>query len=348
MEGEPMLKRILSLGVKNQLAKLLDAGFSRSEAKDLLASCYEVVDTPGGEVILDHAYGSEQPFSLYPVQTAHHVFTSLDLSGARKDLRVLVRDAEDIRAKVEEQWSRLNPDLRSRLKVGFRGQVREYPLERLVKNPFAAGFHKTAGGHEVSLLPNYYRAAQAEFSVPPGFLWFLEPLLVDSANIASDYTAMSVAQHYGLPTPGLDITDELEVALWFAVKAFDANRKTFAPYDWSAMPEEQWPVVYAFSWEPGEYERINAFQELAIQPLRVLQQKCSVLWFGAEEQNGAVTRLLFRFVLQPGFTPHSRLAFGDLFPPPSRDEFYARLLDFKSEHVSNAEELRSVIEYRYE
>jgi hypothetical protein len=57
-------------------------------------------------------------------------------------------------------------------------------------------------------------------------------------------SALALAQHYGLPTSGLDVTDRLDVALFFALMAYrkspDGCRATYTPTDFSAGM----PVIY--------------------------------------------------------------------------------------------------------
>lgn len=60
---------------------------------------------------------------------------------------------------------------------------------------------------------------------------------------------MALAQHYGLPSHGLDVTLSLDVATWFATNKF-ASHNTQATYrtlkveDWPLEPS-RWPVVFA-------------------------------------------------------------------------------------------------------
>ena len=127
-----MFKRILTLGVNNQLAELLEAGFSEPEAQRILASGYEVVNASGNAVILDHAYGRNLPYSLYPMQTAHSIFTNLQMIPVRTDLRRARRppghDATPLPYPPGSDWR--TEACRRSSDVGSRSSARAGPVER--------------------------------------------------------------------------------------------------------------------------------------------------------------------------------------------------------------------------
>jgi hypothetical protein len=63
-----------------------------------------------------------------------------------------------------------------------------------------------------------------------------------------DYAIMALAQHYGLPSHGLDVTSDVDVALWFATNKWSegppASYRTLTSDEWGADPA-RWPVIFA-------------------------------------------------------------------------------------------------------
>lgn len=54
-----------------------------------------------------------------------------------------------------------------------------------------------------------------------------------------------ILQHYGvLGTPGLDLTDDLDIALWFATHEVRADPDEKSPKRYHPLPPERWGVVY--------------------------------------------------------------------------------------------------------
>jgi hypothetical protein len=59
---------------------------------------------------------------------------------------------------------------------------------------------------------------------------------------------MALAQHYGIPTHGFDVTTNLDVATWFACNKFASlsdGKSTYRQLDPSSWPNdrEKWPAV---------------------------------------------------------------------------------------------------------
>ncbi len=63
-----------------------------------------------------------------------------------------------------------------------------------------------------------------------------------------DLGVMLLAQHHGVPTHGIDITHDLDVALWFATNRYDPQKDGTAIYRQLSHAEwgddtEKWPII---------------------------------------------------------------------------------------------------------
>ena len=119
----------------------------------------------------------------------------------------------------------------------YRGQGRIYTLERAV-NERRMLFGCDESLKEPSFLPSFLRQNLDYQKVVSA--WhnacsiLLEALFVTHKDELADYRhfekfhllALGLAQHYGLPSVGLDLTDDVRVALWFAIyKATYSNQE---------------------------------------------------------------------------------------------------------------------------
>jgi FRG domain len=162
------------------------------------------------------------------------------------------------------------------------------------------------------------------------------------ADIASplcelDYALMALAQHYGLPTHGLDVTTDLGVAAWFATNRLSitddgaAAYSTLTSVDWPASPAD-WPMLFVHqavthSTEPSlqDCQELEAFGFVAQRPSR----QCARFFLGghSDHQNRLAETLVCAFRLRPG-DYETELTFDELFPSPDEDVAYRLLLDF--------------------
>ncbi|BDV33636.1 FRG domain-containing protein [Methylocystis iwaonis] len=150
-----------------------------------------------------------------------------------------------------------------------------------------------------------------------------------------DYAIMALAQHYGLPSHGLDVTTDIDIALWFATNKWSggppATYTAMAPGDWEREPQK-WPVIFAcqqITHSTGMSlqgcRELNAFGLGALRPLR---QKASFFLGGhGDHQNRLGEAVVCAFRLKPGDWP-TKATFDELFPPPHEDPAYAAMLRF--------------------
>ncbi len=150
-----------------------------------------------------------------------------------------------------------------------------------------------------------------------------------------DYAIMALAQHYGLPSHGLDVTDDLDVAIWFATNKWapgpPANYRSLGSDDWGGDPTG-WPVIFAcqqvthsLGWSLQQCKELGEFGMHALRPLR---QKASFFLGGhSDHQNRLGEAVVCAFRLKPGDWA-TVCTFNSLFPPPEEDPAYAALLRF--------------------
>lgn len=155
-----------------------------------------------------------------------------------------------------------------------------------------------------------------------------------------DYAVMALAQHYGIPTHGLDVTQNPEVAIWFATNVFsrDANTGLFRydalqPENWASSLQDM-PVVFAcqavtntVSSSLIDCEELVEFGFTATRPLA---QSASFFHGGhSDHQNRLAETLVCAFRLRPA-AYDLEVSFESLFPSPAEDPGYKLMLDFSA------------------
>jgi hypothetical protein len=153
-----------------------------------------------------------------------------------------------------------------------------------------------------------------------------------------DYAIMALAQHYGLPSHGLDVTSSLDVAVWFATNRLvigeerRAHYERMAPESWSADPGT-WPVVFAIqtvsSTLSGSVRDCALLNEWGLQTLRPDRQRAKFLLGGhSDHQNRLAEAVVCAFRLAPDRYGVS-VSFEELFPSPEEDPAYRAMLKFE-------------------
>jgi FRG domain len=150
-----------------------------------------------------------------------------------------------------------------------------------------------------------------------------------------DYAVMALAQHYGLASHGLDVTTDIDVALWFATNEWSpgspASYRTMIVEDWSADPTK-WPVIFAcqqITHSTGmSLQGCRELEAFGLSALRPQRQKAGFFLGGqSDHQNRLAEAVVCAFRLKPGSWP-TKSTFDDLFPPPGEDAAYAAMLRF--------------------
>ncbi|WP_158789036.1 FRG domain-containing protein [Granulicella sp. L46] len=180
--------------------------------------------------------------------------------------------------------------------------------------------------------------------------------LATGAASSWDIGVMAIAQHYGIPTHGLDITESWKVALWFATNKYCATDGAKAWYEELSdqhrqTPRESWPVIYVFcpltSTLESSIRHINPLGQLGVDALRAARQKAHFFTGGQGAGTNRLAEALICILrLKPGKWS-SGLTFAGLFPNSTEDHVYGYMLDLKKRYASGpyASFFSRIVEY---
>ena len=208
-----------------------------------------------------HIYGKESDIPFYSGD-------QLENFGF---LRVPFRKIPRIKINNRDELDRFVNSIELRdpnLKLLFRGQNTEYYINRSTKEKELIFADDNA--LEPSLIPSAVRRSVLMEDIMPLWNSMLHSYLgskVFKANSLSSTELMrfksspefalfslSLAQHYGLPSVGLDATDDIETALFFAAYKYQLNMGV-ATYEYNLNNLEKEPVIYVLS--PADRFHLN-------------------------------------------------------------------------------------------
>lgn len=236
----------------------------------------------------------------------------------------------------------------------MRGQLREHRLRRAIPNPVRGN----SDGEEISILPGLYRqrpGAPYSLTAPVQerraievFSREIEPggSIDPLGPLSRDF--MHVEQHYARQTSGLDLTFDVEIALFFATNRFVMTEEKLAHYEPVKSGEHE-GVIYLFRLGSPSVRRtefhIAGFDYFQTHhPLRVIRQVCGLPYFGQYERNIAATDVDTVIELDPDFVGGSQLSPEYMFPNADDDKFYGKLLSLKDRFQAA---LADVVEYEW-
>lgn len=172
-----------------------------------------------------------------------------------------------------------------------------------------------------------------------------------------DVLATGLAQHYGIPTNGIDLTENLDVAIWFALNEIWSfnyhNRRChwYKPIENWRDQTDQMPVIYLIAtdrWLPRHLDQLQNKLPLpeALRPTR----QSAHLHFGGWglQSNTCAEDVVHAIFLAPGFRTREQLATADLFPSRKDDDFYDALLELKAKTaggISSVKGYETIIEF---
>jgi FRG domain len=244
--------------------------------------------------------------------------------------------------------------LRSKDGLFFRGQRQLYPLPRheMVRDLL----YGRSCSKEPSLITAASREAGYDYDkVHFALKTFLEEEVLRRADAGEselleswrreavdpmcrlDSAVLALAQHYGIPSHGLDVTTSVDVALWFATNRYsrdDSGISKYAalkPEDWP-QESDKWPVVIACQTVTQSIEQslhdCDTLEQFGFDARRPQAQSAQFFQGGhSDHQNRLAEAVMCIFRLAPGvYSVKSR--FESLFPPPEDDPAYRVMLRF--------------------
>jgi hypothetical protein len=348
---------------RNSHQKFCETGFSDSEARDLVASGYDVLLD---EIVIDRYYGGALMRCDFRTRFPLRQFRST-FGSQSNGLQVhSVTSSAELFKLIEK----LQAEVGHRLL--FRGQTGHYSINRAVPNPT---FVNTKLG-ETSLLPSVWRRvltqrqnvwhqfrdlSMFEWSTIIYHLYDLQVLreqetaagfpygisdpdeipegerlqsingfhahrqaFLNEYGFGSSAGFLTLLQHYGLYSPVLDLTTDPEVALFFATHKFARLRPTCS-YGFNGTNQRQAIiyVLYEDSTETLQYVRTKMLERL--DPQRPKRQSCVVMSTNEYSMNLAGDYLVAAITLDYDMVMPGRLSAADLFPSAENDPMLAAL-----------------------
>ncbi len=339
-------------------SKLIDAGIDADFISRVLDSGYIIRDwcdpfsRKTWTSVSDLLYGNKQFSSSFETEKfIAYVKGDSTFESLPPFRRYTAKSIDEIRAILSE------PD-RARLirdgRLSFRGQTQEHRLKRQIPNPVRSD----RNGYEISILPGLYRQSGPFYSVSDSpeetrsFRWLLDKLEPNNPNVFMDATyaadIMRVEQHYATQTAGLDISFDIETAMFFATHQFEQVENGLSTYR-HIPPGQHRGVIYCFCFydppvKASEFliKRFDLFN--THPPERILRQRCGLPLIGPHERNIAITDLDCIIELHSDFWNDVPKIPEWMFPGISEDAFYKKLLEIKD---ANPALLSNIVEYEW-
>jgi hypothetical protein len=232
----------------------------------------------------------------------------------------------------------------------WRGQSRHWSLQRGALDKMR--LYGDPAADEPSLLPSAARQGvyfPDFFEAWSGILDFFIPKRLErhaaidesqsdrirreAASFRSTYAyrawGLATAQHYGLPSVGLDLTSDIRVALYFALHRFKTDASTGAMSVTRATEEDD-PVIYGLGVFDHDLLEDAKLAPAWLQCARPHAQKA--FFFGTawgESINRAADRVYIAARLRGHTKWASPLSTAEVFPSASNDDFLAFLIEEK-------------------
>jgi FRG domain len=236
----------------------------------------------------------------------------------------------------------------------YRGQTKGYS-DKNGRPSLVPTLHRKSGGH-------WY---------DPRWLGSMSSFVAQSALlkagidfVVAQLWAPALVQHYGPGSHYLDVTRNMEVALWFALNKYherwlaliegddlDKTRDHYFPIAWftnAAADRDCAPIIYVFDvevWDgtafPSHGQLVELLaseqgQKLSKKAERLRRQQAALIYSDPQHGDGpnlaekivATFDLALPFNLRGAATTKKPVDY--LFPPPQKDEFYKSLISYPS------------------
>jgi hypothetical protein len=333
------------------------------------AACAEKLETnDGNEPFVDRFYGHTWGYTpragaaVYGL-TANFRSSPIDHLGEGRFLRVPFRRVPIVEVNSVSQLKSIAGLIHSQdksIKLIWRGQNKEHYLPRKEEETLRFFGEKVL---EPSLLPSGARDGlefQQVFESWSGILdacvrehvgWLTNErpsarnkVIGEAINFRADYNyrlwALATAQHYGLPSVGLDVTPDLNVALLFALYKFTTDRAS-GETAIERVGEDAEPILYAM----GGFEN-DLFDDADLSPswLQCQRPKAQSAFFLATgwglASNKAAERIFMAIRLKDHRSWRLPKRVEELFPSRKEDRFLAFLLGARTRFAPIAKEAR--------
>lgn len=250
-----------------------------------------------------------------------------------------------------EQMIKNNPDY----KILFRGQTNEYNIPR--ENQEKSYLYGENTIKEPSFLPSFSRQGisygkviSVWHNIASILLKELDILDSESAIIQRsterfNLFALGIAQHYGLPSIGLDLTDNLSVALWFAINSVQYSSSK--PIQAEIIPKEnQTAHIYIFRCPINTiFNYLYIIRDLGIHRPKAQSAFFNYCGWGLA-QNQLALNLMCAFRVDSTFSKFLPKNYTNtLFPPIEVDKVLQILLRIKESYKGT--EIGNILESIY-
>jgi hypothetical protein len=307
---------------------------------------------PAGGAWLDTYYGQtfdalDHPAAAFYGQTEalpESPFDALANEGfLRVPFRRIPRRSVASRAEIETIIARVTTYFAGTgMMLLLRGQTTEYLLRR--SSAAASMLYGSEAVFEPSLQPSAARAAIPLEAVMPQWCTILGLFAsrctaeatgwIPDADARAQFWqewdklrqsewlhsfALALAQHYGLPSAGLDTTDRLDIALFFALR----DHVRTGPHAFRAAPTaSQSPVLYLTIQHEEGWMNYDTFAPAAFPMVRPIAQSAKFLHLGwGYHRNAPARQILAALYLDPTADYGSIPAAAEIYPSPSVDHF---------------------------
>jgi hypothetical protein len=335
---------------------LREKGVPEKKIKDVIDSGYIIrsfVDPFSGkqwESVSDKMFGNKGSSSSFDIEKfIKYIYGNYSFPRLPKFVEYTVKSFDEINEILSDP--RRQHYIENGL-MSFRGQTSQYMYKRKIPNPVRAD----ENGQEISIFPGLFRQNAEFYSFNQTYKenrslkYFLHELEPNNRDIHLDsafaYDIMRVEQHYATQTAGLDISFDIETAIFFATYKFRFNSKNKAFHE-KVQKGDHRGVIYGFRFRDPPVKKteflIREFDFFkTYKPERIIRQDCGLPLFDEHERNIAITDLDFIIHLHKNFNYDCKKTPGFMFPNTREDEFYGKLLELKDRHPDS---LKNIIEY---